>query len=114
MSIASIIENRKGTAGPWRVARVVNREGSAMLDDVYQLWHYDTCMLEWCENDFGSTVTYTNIGHGSVSDQNGVNKAFAILGAGLRYRRDQAGGGPRIVILSPVENPAYQDFGAES
>lgn len=98
MSIAQIIHKRRGTAGPWRVTQVVNREGSALMDDVFQLWHYGTCMLEWHESEMGSTLTHTDTGWGSVSDQNGVNKALRALGMdNMRYCRDARGGGARIV-----------------
>lgn len=96
-SIESIVQKRRGTAGAWRVARVVNSEGNALLDDVFQLWHYNTCMLEWHESDMGATLTCTDTGWGSVSDQNGVNKALRALGMNMRYFRDARGGGPRIV-----------------
>jgi hypothetical protein len=96
-SIESIVEAREGEAGPWRVTRVVNREGSALMDDVFQLWHYSTCMLEWLESEAGSTLTRVNTGRGSVSDQNGVNKALRVLGINMRYHRDKRGGGARIV-----------------
>lgn len=96
-SIESIVRARKGTAGAWRIARVVNREGSALMDDVFQLWHYGTCMLEWHESEMGCTLTHTDTGWGSVSDQNGVNKALRVLGINMRYHRDMRGGGARIV-----------------
>lgn len=105
-SITSIIEAREGRAGAWRVTQVVSRDGSALLDDVFQLWHYDTCMLEWHESEMGSTLTYTNIGHGSVSDQNGVNTAFRVLGMNMRYDRDKRGGGPRIVTVRAIGHTA--------
>lgn len=95
-SIESIVRARKGTAGAWRVTRVVNSEGSALIDDVFQLWHYGTCMLEWHESEMGATLTRVNTGWGSVSDQNGVNKALRVLGMNMRYRRDARGGGPRV------------------
>jgi len=101
MSITSIMENRHRErgfreSGAWRVAWVVDNEGSALMDDVFQLWHYTTCMLEWHESEMGTTLMHTDTGRGSVSDQNGVNKALNVLGVPMRYRRDQRGGGARI------------------
>src|ERR1041384_3976769 len=38
-----------------------------------------------------------SLGHGSVSDQYGLNKIFRVLGLNWRYLRDVRGGGARVV-----------------
>lgn len=85
-TIASIVEREGGRAGHWSVER--NYAGDCTL------WHYDTMMLVW--NVARGNVIYGCIGQGSVSDQGGVNKAFAIIDKRYHYRRDAAGGGARI------------------
>lgn len=102
MTLEQIITDRTGETGAWRVACVVDSTGSTLMENVYQLWHYTTCMLEWMESDGGSTLTRVSTGEGSVSDQNGVNTALRVLGINMRYRRDNRGGGARIV--SPQED----------
>lgn len=96
-SIESIVQAREGETDSWAIMRVANSDGSALLEDVFQLWHYGTCMLEWHDSEMGATLTRTCTGRGSVSDQNGVNKALRALGMNMRYFRDARGGGPRIV-----------------
>lgn len=59
--------------------------------------HYDTAMLEWLADS--TVVSYYNLGHGSVSDQDGVNKIARAAGLPIRYYRDTRGGGPRITVL---------------
>jgi hypothetical protein len=78
----------------------VSRDDLSEWIDVARLWHYSTPMLRWnvcdpcdpCALDYG-------IGWGSVSDQNGMNTAFRVLGLPLCYDRDQRGGGPRVTEL---------------
>jgi hypothetical protein len=78
MTIASIVRNGKGRAGKWRVTR----DGS-----VCELWHYSTLMLRWEDTGHGAQVWYTGTGHGSVSDQGGMNTAFKVLGLPLYFSR---------------------------
>lgn len=84
MALSDIIRNGKGRAHAWRVEQ--NADGTRSL------WHYATEMLRW--NPAGATVdevvVYYSTGWGSVSDQQGMNKAFRELGLPLYYSR--AGG----------------------
>ena len=106
-SIQRIIRERKGTAGSsrsWSVVKI--NEGVNVLGEhvsQYILYHYSTPMLIWgdirrSENgSVRSSYMYSHsIGHGSVSDQNGMNTAFQELRIPCRYHRDWRGGGPRI------------------
>lgn len=88
MKIADIIRKRSGVAGAWRV---VDQHSGA-----YTLYHYSTPMLNWVESDGRPMALDTRIGWGSVSDQNGMNTAFRVLGLALYYSRDIKGGGARI------------------
>jgi hypothetical protein len=56
-------------------------------------------MLSWSGDEDGIFYVYTSTGHGSVSDQGGMNTAFKVLGLPLRYDRDYRGGGARITRL---------------
>jgi hypothetical protein len=83
-------------SGPWRVESKQDEVPGRYF--LQSLWHYSTEMLRW-SYDFTSgqvTIIGTWTGHGSVSDQTGVNSALWALGSSLRYSRDQRGGGPRI------------------
>lgn len=95
MTITDIIRNTKGRAGSggsWRV----DRSG-----DTATLWHYATPMLTWNVNDpADADVLDYSTGHGSVSDQGGMNQAFRALGLPLRFDRDGRGGGPRITDIA--------------
>jgi hypothetical protein len=86
-NIASICRAGKGTAGKWKV---VEQGGS-----YHKLYHYDHLMLCWEDmgNDDRVFVTYSDIGIGSVSDQQGMNKAFRALNTRFYYTRQ---GGARI------------------
>lgn len=91
MTLAEIIRNGKGKAGSggnWQAFS--NGDGSR------ELWHYSTLMLKWTTD--GELLDYS-IGHGSVSDQGGMQTAFKVLNLPYRYDRDQRGGGPRITAL---------------
>jgi hypothetical protein len=91
MSIQTIIERGNGIASAWRV----HEDGN-----IRELWHYSTMMLRWnVENPADPEVLDYSTGWGSVSDQNGMNTAFRVLGLPLRFDRDQRGGGPRITEL---------------
>lgn len=99
-SLKDIVQNQKGKAGSgqsWRVDAYPASDGeiSSCI-----LWHYDTVMLQWNSDDPSDRrVLFTSIGHGSVSDQNGMNIAFRTLGLPYRYDRDIKGGGARITEL---------------
>jgi hypothetical protein len=73
MKLTDIVRRGYGTAGAWHVTR---------NDGMYQLWHYGTLMLEWEHNSNSSKphVVQAHVGWGSVSDQQGMNKAFNALG----------------------------------
>lgn len=98
-TIASIVQNGKGEAGSERSWRV---ERDPFGDElVRELWHYSHLMLRWNKIDpSDESVLDYHIGWGSVSDQNGMNTAFRVLGLPLRYDRDERGGGPRITDVS--------------
>jgi hypothetical protein len=79
-----------------------------------EIWHHETYMGNYSRKMYkagepGAWVfTPISIGHGSVSDQNGMNQLMSVRGSwgkdgfvlhrdyGYRYSRDQRGGGPRI------------------
>lgn len=92
MTISSIIKAGKGTSNSWRV---VNEQGACSL------YHYSTRMLTWNSlNPNDESLLGWSIGWGSVSDQNGMNTAFKVLGIPYRYSRDNRGGGPRIEAIN--------------
>jgi len=100
MSLADIIKNGKGTAGKWSVKRVpacMYDSGlpNSPFPQVAELHHYATCMLVW--NDNREILSYSH-GYGSVSDQNGMNTAFKILGMDLYYSRKN---GARFINTNP-------------
>jgi hypothetical protein len=94
---------------------------------VREIFHYTTPMVEFVgfEREFDKTrgevtlewqVTFVGIGHGSVSDQGGINQLLGLTSIwrnghqryesyGYRMQRDQRGGGPRIIntITNEVE-----------
>jgi hypothetical protein len=83
MTIAEIVRNGKGTAGhghSWEVT--LGGKGQRYLT------HHGHLMLIWHRAYNGRyIVTYADTGHGSVSDQGGMNKAFRELGAPYYYSR---------------------------
>jgi hypothetical protein len=88
-SIADIIREGHGKAGSnqsWRCeTNVVNGV------EICTLWHYNTCMMEWRKDrPTDKSHLYFSLGHGSVSDQGAMNKAFRILG--LPHYFSRAGG----------------------
>lgn len=107
-TLAEIVRDGKGRAGSngsWRV--YATTEG---ITTVWELWHYSTLMLKWeyvCVHVPGDPtplqtehrVVYKSIGHGTVSDQHGMNTAFRVLGLPYRMDCDWKGGGPRITEL---------------
>lgn len=91
MRIDQIIARGRGQTHGWRV----ERDGNTAT-----LIHYATPMLTWNVEDPHDRETLDwAIGWGSVSDQNGLNTAFRVLGLPYRYDRDARGGGPRITEL---------------
>jgi hypothetical protein len=90
-TLADIIRNTNGAAGSgrsWHVERV-HRIGADF--DVAELWHYSTLMLVWrVDQPTDDSVLDFSTGHGSVSDQGGMNTAFRVLG--LPYYFSRAGG----------------------
>lgn len=86
---------KQQTAGAWR---------SVDIDKDRYVYHYSTCMLGFpidYEGNFTGEwdLVNVNLGHGSVSDQNGMNQLFSRAGIPMRYRRDSRGGGPRIELV---------------
>lgn len=60
-----------------------------------EVWHYSTLMLRYSTDsgtkwDGNLNTVYVSTGHGSVSDQGGLNQLFRALGMPLYYSR--AGG----------------------
>jgi hypothetical protein len=113
VTLAEIIRRahgRAGSNGAWRVERMES-------GTIATLWHYSTPMLTWAvDQPANPAVLDYGIGHGSVSDQGGMNVAFRTLGLALRYDRDQRGGGPRITELKRhpcgcVTDPSVTDCG---
>ena len=98
-SLKTIVQKGDGKAGSnqsWRSFVTINDQGVY----VCELWHYNTRMLVWDEVDpTDERVLDFDVGHGSVSDQNGMNIAFRTLGLPYRYDRDIKGGGARITEL---------------
>src|SRR5215211_4540930 len=91
MTIADLIRRGKGRAHAWRV----ERDGRTAT-----LWHYGTAMLTWnVEHPDAPDGLDWSTGWGSVSDQNGMNTAFRVLGLPNRFDRDARGGGPRVTEL---------------
>lgn len=101
------LADRKGTAGKWCS---VDRGVRGWCNVTRHIYHYETEMLSFVVADDGlwdgdpDTVDYS-IGHGSVSDQNGMNNLFARCAMNLVYRRDIRGGGARIETL---QSPHYR------
>ena len=88
-TLESIIRNRRGKAGSNGSWKVTNGIGNGY----HCLWHYSTPMLEWYDTGYGVEVIAYDEGHGSVSDQQGMNIAFRTLGVPYYYSRK---GGARI------------------
>jgi hypothetical protein len=83
-------------AGHWR---------SENLDECNRsVWHYSTIMLTFCidsegrpDTSVGSTLLMS-LGHGSVSDQQGMNRMFRALNVPFYYSRS---GGAQITCNDP-------------
>lgn len=87
-------KGRAGSGGSWRVADK-------------ELWHYSTLMLKWTEIDGVNFPLHMSTGHGSTSDQQGMNTAFRLLGMPYRMDCDYKGGGPRITELCTCGDFTY-------
>lgn len=86
-TISDIVYKGKGTAGHWHVERDEPADPYCGYV-VCSLYHYSTLMLTWQRWSNGWTpVCFTGLGHGSVSDQGGMNTAFKVLGAPYYYSR---------------------------
>ena len=92
MTISDIIHYRKGSAGSnrsWRVERDIDND--PYVGTYYSLFHYSTLMLRWRESTrYGVEPIRISTGNGSVSDQQGMNTAFKVLG--LPYYFSRKGG----------------------
>lgn len=103
MTIQELIERATagdaGVAGAWRTERVYIHGAR-----VARLYHHGTMMLQW-DIDFpqGSDKLDWSLGWGSVSDQNGMNTAFRVLGLPYYYSRK---GGAHIVSLNDSRESA--------
>lgn len=99
MTIAEIVRRgsgRAGHAGSWRVERL---DSDPFVGREYALYHYGTLMLKWRRSKrFGDELLFAGTGHGSVSDQNGINTAFKVLNLDYYFSRK---GGPDILDCYP-------------
>ena len=92
MSIQSLIEGRYRLGrmdtrkeGPWRIE---TDDWDDFCGKEYELWHYGTRMCRWRESvRDGVEILIANTGYGSVSDQNGMNILFRVLGVDAYYSR---------------------------
>lgn len=82
--------------GKWRMVDAVDLDNALFYREV---WHHDTLMGEWYadmllpEGEHEWMFGPLSTGHGSVSDQQGMNRMLA--GTGWRFLR--SGGVPRYV-----------------
>lgn len=105
MTIREIIRNRNGRAGSggsWRVEKACDSD--PFVGQEYELWHYGTRMLHWRESHrYGIEVLSIAYGHGSVSDQGGMNTAFRALDLPYYYSRK----GGATIIDTQTGTPYY-------
>jgi hypothetical protein len=88
MTLAQIIERKRGRAGSNGAWRVERDDSDPFVGNEYSLWHYGTRMLRWRETSrYGREIMSVSLGHGSVSDQGGMNTAFKVLGASWYFSR---------------------------
>lgn len=66
--------------------------------EAFEFYHYRTLMAVFTRypGEKEISIDFVGIGQGSVSDQNGMNTLFYVLGVPMRMDRDKRGGGPRI------------------
>jgi hypothetical protein len=92
MTVRDIIRKRNGKTHAWRIEHT--------LDGASCLYHYATCMLVWIDKlDGSSEILCHDLGHGSVSDQRGMNIAFRELGCTWYYSRAR---GAHIIDLAEI------------
>lgn len=101
-TIADIVAAAHGRAGKWHVTRVTYNDTSPPREYA-TLYHYSTAMLTWRVDNPAEPIAIS-LGHGSVSDQAGMNQAFRILGMPLYYSR---AGGARIVDGTDTRRDDY-------
>lgn len=83
-TIKSVVVRGTGRAGKWRVEWDDFGSSGATI---HSLYHYSTKMLEWIQFANGRVLVGWSTGHGSVSDQQGMNIAFKALGFHYYYSR---------------------------
>jgi len=108
-AIADIVSTASGQAGAWRVERsTFTTAGSTRPVEVATLYHYGTAMLRWqVDNPGCRNALSMGTGHGSVSDQNGMNIAFRILNLPYWFGR---AGGAEIVRTNGDNRAPYSRF----
>lgn len=107
-AIGDIIARANGTAGAWRVQRMQWTPVEGETVEVAALYHYGTEMLVWrVDNPADADWLKMATGWGSVSDQNGMNIAFRILGLPYSFRR---AGGAEIVRNDAAPGAGYSRF----
>jgi len=82
MTIKELIEQGEGKAHNWKVVKPDTAPGDG---DLRELYHHSTRMLTW--NHTTKEVIDWDLGHGSKSDQDGMNIAFQVLGSKYYYSR---------------------------
>lgn len=85
--------------GPWRSLDVPDLTVSGRKIVRRSVYHYSTLMLSFTvteDGDWDGSPVVTSTGHGSVSDQQGMNKLFARLGMPLYFSRK---GGASVEVL---------------
>lgn len=101
MRIADLATNhnaRAGSHGSWRseARTVIDRNGQYGR---VTIWHYSTIMLDFRADDpTDERYLWIGTGHGTASDQGGMNKLFSALKLPYYFSRK---GGASIVPLSP-------------
>lgn len=104
-TIAQIVRQGYGSAGSGDSWLAVNDRDPFTPYRTVNLYHYGhrmLCWQEWIggEYDGAIVVQWASLGKGSVSDQNGMNAAFKILGIDWYYSR--VGGAEIRGALGPV------------
>lgn len=86
MTLVEAVRKGNARAGNWRTVKVVDYDFSGL--PAFDLYHYGTCMMRWIRTEDGHNVPlWFNLGWGSKSDQEGMNKAFRELGMPYYYSR---------------------------
>lgn len=97
LATAPFVPGKDRRAGNWS-------SSDAIQGFHYQrtIWHYSTVVLTFdpTEPQVGEPRSlWIGLGHGSVSDQQGINDLLRAAGLPFTYRRDFRGGGPRIEMV---------------